>query len=258
MSASVSCPCDRYYDGSCTAVATCERGIITIPTAEVTAHAEVPPATQAEHTPTASAEHAELAAPAEHPELAARAVQAIHAAHTENPERTAHAAVDDNHGENLNRLRAAVLGANDGIVSTAAVLVGVAGATSNPQTIAMSGLAAVIGGAVSMALGEYVSVSSQRDSERAMGMSQLVNPWSAGIASFISFILGAALPFAAALFAPVAVIFGVTLIALALTGALSAHLSNVPKTRAILRIVIGGMAALAVTFAVGSIFGAAI
>lgn len=230
MSTSVSCPCDRYYDGSCTAVATCERGIITIPTAEVTAHAEVPPATQAEHT-TASAEHPELAGPAD---------------------------VDENHGESLNRLRAAVLGANDGIVSTAAVLVGVAGATSNPQTIAMSGLAAVIGGAVSMALGEYVSVSSQRDSERAMGMSQLVNPWSAGIASFISFILGAALPFAAALFAPVAVIFGVTFIALALTGALSAHLSNVPKTRAVLRIVIGGMAALAVTFAVGSVFGAAI
>ena len=218
MSTSVSCPCDRYYDGSCTAVATCERGIIAIPTAEVT----VP------------AEHPELAAPTEHPD------------------------VDDNHGESLNRLRAAVLGANDGIVSTAAVLVGVAGATSNPQTIAMSGLAAVIGGAVSMALGEYVSVSSQRDSERAMGMSQLVNPWSAGIASFISFILGAALPFAAALFAPVAVIFGVTFVALALTGALSAHLSNVPKTRAMLRIVIGGMAALAVTFAVGSVFGAAI
>lgn len=231
MSTSVSCPCDRFYDGSCTAVATCERGIITIPTAEVTAHAEVPPATQAEHTPTAPAEHPELTEPAD---------------------------VDDNHGESLNRLRAAVLGANDGIVSTAAVLVGVAGATSNPQTIAMSGLAAVIGGAVSMALGEYVSVSSQRDSERAMGMSQLVNPWSAGIASLISFILGAALPFAAALFAPVAVIFGVTFIALALTGALSAHLSNVPKTRAMLRIVIGGMAALAVTFAVGSVFGAAI
>ncbi len=232
MSTSVSCPCDRYYDGSCTAVATCERGVITIPTAEVTAPAE----------------HPELAAPAGHPELPESA----------EPTENTPADVDENHGESLNRLRAAVLGANDGIASTAAVLVGVAGATSNPQTIAMSGLAAVIGGAVSMALGEYVSVSSQRDSERAMGMSQLVNPWSAGIASFISFILGAALPFAAALFAPVAVIFGVTFVALALTGALSAHLSNVPKTRAVLRIVIGGMAALAVTFAVGSVFGAAI
>ena len=164
MSTSVSCPCDRYYDGSCVAVDTRERQTVTIPTTEVT-------------TPAARAKH------------------------------TGHA---------------------------------------------------VIGGAVSMALGEYVSVSSQRDSERTMGMSQLVNPWSAGVASFISFILGAALPFAAALFAPVAVIFGVTLMALALTGALSAHLSNVPKTRAVLRIVVGGMLALAVTFAGGSIFGAAI
>lgn len=233
MSTSVSCPCDRYYDGSCVAVDACECQTVTIATTEVTTSAA-----RAKHT--------------------GRAVQAEHAAHTENPEQNAHATVDDNHGESLNRLRAAVLGANDGIVSTAAVLVGVAGATNNPQTIAMSGLAAVIGGAVSMALGEYVSVSSQRDSERTMGMSQLVNPWSAAVASFISFILGAALPFAAALFAPVAVIFGVTLIALTLTGAPSAHLSNVPKTRAILRIVIGGMLALAVTFAVGSIFGAAI
>lgn len=164
MSTSVSCPCDRYYDGSCVAVDACERQTVTISTTEVT-------------------------------------TSVAHAKYTGR---------------------------------------------------------AVIGGAVSMALGEYVSVSSQRDSERAMGMSQLVNPWSAGIASFISFILGAALPFAAALFAPVSVIFGVTFVALALTGALSAHLSNVPKTRAVLRIVIGGMLALAVTFAVGSIFGAAI
>ncbi|GAA2718687.1 VIT family protein [Actinocorallia aurantiaca] len=66
----------------------------------------------------------------------------------------------------LNALRAGVLGANDGIVSTAAVVVGVAGATSSAQPILLAGLAASIGGAVSMALGEYVSVHSQRDSQR--------------------------------------------------------------------------------------------
>jgi len=66
----------------------------------------------------------------------------------------------------LNALRAGVLGANDGIVSTAAVVVGVAGATSSTQPILLAGLAASIGGAVSMALGEYVSVHSQRDSQR--------------------------------------------------------------------------------------------
>lgn len=58
-------------------------------------------------------------------------------------------------GERMNRLRAGVLGANDGIVSTAAVVVGVAGATDSTSAIATAGLAAVVGGAISMALGEY-------------------------------------------------------------------------------------------------------
>jgi VIT1/CCC1 family predicted Fe2+/Mn2+ transporter len=65
----------------------------------------------------------------------------------------------------LNALRAGVLGANDGIVSTAAVVVGVAGATSSTRPVLLAGLAAAIGGAISMALGEYVSVHSQRDSQ---------------------------------------------------------------------------------------------
>lgn len=165
MSTSVSCLCDRYHDGSCAAVDTCERQTITIPTTEVSARAAHCHVEYVEHT-----ERAELLEHAQHAELREHLAQA----------------------------------------------------------------------------------------ERVMGLSQLVNPWSAGIASFISFLLGAALPFAAALFAPVSVIFGVTFVALALTGALSAHLSGVPKTRAVLRIVIDGMLALAVTFAVGSIFGAAI
>lgn len=68
----------------------------------------------------------------------------------------------------LNWLRAAVLGANDGIVSTAGIVVGVAGATSSRGPIFTAGLAGLVAGAVSMALGEYVSVSSQRDSEKAL------------------------------------------------------------------------------------------
>lgn len=67
----------------------------------------------------------------------------------------------------LNWLRAAVLGANDGIVSVAGIVVGVAGATSARGPIFTAGLAGLVAGAVSMALGEYVSVSSQRDSETA-------------------------------------------------------------------------------------------
>lgn len=70
--------------------------------------------------------------------------------------------------QKLNWLRAGVLGANDGIVSVAAVVVGVAGATSGNGAVLAAGLAALVGGAVSMALGEYVSVSSQRDTERAL------------------------------------------------------------------------------------------
>jgi VIT1/CCC1 family predicted Fe2+/Mn2+ transporter len=64
-------------------------------------------------------------------------------------------------------LRAAVLGANDGIVSTASLLVGVASAGSSRDAVITAGIAGLTAGAVSMALGEYVSVSSQRDSERA-------------------------------------------------------------------------------------------
>lgn len=71
-------------------------------------------------------------------------------------------------GNRLNALRAAVLGANDGIVSTAGLVMGVVGATSDRGTIVVSGLAALVAGALSMGAGEYVSVSTQRDSERSM------------------------------------------------------------------------------------------
>lgn len=68
----------------------------------------------------------------------------------------------------LNWLRAAVLGANDGIVSLAALVVGVAAATTTSHTILLTGIAGLLAGALSMAVGEYVSVSSQRDTERAL------------------------------------------------------------------------------------------
>jgi VIT1/CCC1 family predicted Fe2+/Mn2+ transporter len=68
----------------------------------------------------------------------------------------------------LNWLRAGVLGANDGIVSTAGLVVGVAGATTSTAAVLTAGVAGLTAGAVSMALGEYVSVSSQRDTERAL------------------------------------------------------------------------------------------
>lgn len=70
--------------------------------------------------------------------------------------------------QRLNWLRAGVLGANDGIVSVAAVAVGVAAATAQTGPILTAGVAALVGGAISMALGEYVSVSSQSDSQKAL------------------------------------------------------------------------------------------
>jgi len=221
-------------------------------------------------------------------------------------------------GEKLNRLRAAVLGANDGIVSTAAVVVGVAGATSSSREIITAGVAALVGGAVSMALGEYVSVSSQRDAENAAigternlhdndpagefnhlvqayknsGLSEetaiavaqertandplaahlevhygideedLVSPWSAAIASFLAFFVGALIPLVTIIAAPASVrlliTMTVTLIALAVTGFISAKLGNAKPGRAVVRLVVGGALALAVTFGAGSLLGTSV
>ncbi|MFJ5830544.1 VIT family protein [Streptomyces sp. NPDC093089] len=81
---------------------------------------------------------------------------------------TAH---DEDHGgglgSRLNWLRAAVLGANDGVVSTAGLVVGVAGATESRAALLTAGLSGLLAGSMSMAAGEYVSVSTQRDSEKA-------------------------------------------------------------------------------------------
>lgn len=69
--------------------------------------------------------------------------------------------------ERIGWLRAAVLGANDGIVSTASLVLGVAAAGADPKAVLVSGVAGLVAGAMSMAAGEYVSVSSQSDTERA-------------------------------------------------------------------------------------------
>ena len=74
----------------------------------------------------------------------------------------------DNISSRLNWLRAGVLGANDGIVSTAGIVIGVAGATTSRAIIVTAGIAGLAAGAMSMAVGEYVSVSTQKDSEKAL------------------------------------------------------------------------------------------
>ncbi len=86
-------------------------------------------------------------------------------ASTQVPHDEPHAA---SHASLLNKLRAAVLGANDGIISIAGLVMGVAGATTDSAALLTAGVAGLAAGAISMAVGEYVSVSAQRDSERAL------------------------------------------------------------------------------------------
>jgi vacuolar iron transporter family protein len=221
----------------------------------------------------------------------------------------------DGVGVRLNWLRAAVLGANDGIVSTAGVVVGVAGATSDRGTIVVAGVAALVAGAMSMAAGEYVSVSTQRDSELALldkergelrdepedelaelaglyverGLDEdlalqvarqltahdalgahaeaelgidpddITSPWRAALASMVAFSIGALLPLLtitlAAESARVWVTVGSVTAALALTGYTSARLGYGPVGRAVLRNMTGGLFAMAITFAVGTLIG---
>lgn len=218
----------------------------------------------------------------------------------------------------LNWLRAAVLGANDGIVSVAGIVVGVAGATTATGPILTAGLAGLAAGAVSMALGEYVSVSSQRDSETALlakerreleltpeaelaeltaiyqakGLAphtaarvarelhahdalaahldaelnldpnDIANPRQAAAASAASFTTGALLPLLAILLPPAAWRVPVTviavLIALGVAGAISARVGGARVGRATLRVIVGGAAGLAFTYAIGHLIGVAV
>lgn len=216
----------------------------------------------------------------------------------------------------LNALRAGVLGANDGIVSVAGIVIGVAAATSSRATIATAGIAGLTAGAMSMAAGEYVSVSTQRDSERALvatevaelrddpeaelvelagmyvdrglttelahevarqltakdalaahaevelgiDLGDLANPWTAAGTSMAAFTLGGALPLIAILVPGagqrVLVTVLAVLIALALTGYVSARLGGSSLARPIARNMLGGALAMAVTYGVGALVGA--
>jgi len=183
----------------------------------------------------------------------------------------------------LNGLRAGVLGANDGIVSVAAIVVGVAAATDSLTALVMAGVAGLSAGALSMASGEYVSVSSQRDAERAMlhagrtvgdaggpamtdaehgDDTDLVNPWQAAWSSFFAFVVGGLLPLAAVLVVPagarVPVTFAAVVLALALTGWVSARLGGARVLPAVRRNVLGGALAMAVTYGVGALVGVAL
>jgi vacuolar iron transporter family protein len=215
----------------------------------------------------------------------------------------------------LNWLRAGVLGANDGIVSTAGLVIGVAAATTERGAVLTAGLAGLAAGAMSMAVGEYVSVSTQRDAEKALiakeireldeepeaelaelagiyrgkGLSgdlalqvaeqltahdalaahaevelgidpeNYTNPWHAAWASMAAFTIGALLPLFAIVLPPTAWRIPVTVVAvvlaLAFTGLVSARLGKSDAKRATVRVVIGGLLAMAVTYGIGALMG---
>jgi len=167
----------------------------------------------------------------------------------------------------LNRLRAAVLGANDGIVSTASVLMGVAGANANSKMLFTAGIAALVAGALSMAVGEYVSVSSQRDAEKVNSKlakedsdeADYTNPWQAAIASLVAFIIGGLIPLLTVIVAPGTTKIPATVIAvvvgLIFTGYFSATIGGASRLRAITRVIAGGLIAMAITYFIGAAFG---
>ncbi|KAL8171931.1 hypothetical protein V2J09_023735 [Rumex salicifolius] len=172
-------------------------------------------------------------------------------------------------------LRAAILGANDGLLSTASLMMGVGAVKEDIKAMILTGFVGLIGGALSMAIGEFVSVYSQLDIERAQMMRQtqvggpvadteeeegLPNPFQAAAASAIAFSGGAVVPLMAAMFIRaykarlVAVVVAVT-VALAAFGWLGAVLGKAPTVRSSLRVLIGGWVAMGVTFGLTKFIG---
>jgi VIT1/CCC1 family predicted Fe2+/Mn2+ transporter len=188
-------------------------------------------------------------------------------------------------------LRAAVLGANDGIVSTASLVIGVAAAAASRNTVLLAGVAGLVAGATSMAAGVSGSVSSQRDAERAdisrerrelatdpeFEQAELTEIYvrrgldralaatvaerlmQAAVVSAVSFAVGAALPLVLIVGAPIGVRVPVTalaaLVLLALLGAVGARLGGAPAGRAALRVTVGGALAMGLTAVIGQLVG---
>jgi VIT1/CCC1 family predicted Fe2+/Mn2+ transporter len=165
----------------------------------------------------------------------------------------------------LNWLRAAVLGANDGIVSIAGVVMGVAGSGADAPAVALAGIAALTAGAISMAGGEYTSVSAQKDAEVAFGRESqdvTANPWTAAWASFVAFTAGGILPLLAILgpWQPLRelVTVAAVLIALALTGWWAADRGGASRRRSIIRNVIVSVLTMTISYGLGALLGVTI
>ncbi|TVT98041.1 hypothetical protein EJB05_56674, partial [Eragrostis curvula] len=173
-------------------------------------------------------------------------------------------------------LRAAVLGANDGLVSVASLMIGVGAVSATRKAMLVSGLAGLVAGACSMAIGEFVSVYAQYDIEvsqiRRGGSGSdaagdgkkegesLPSPTQAALASALAFAVGALLPLLAGVFIPswaarVAAVCAATSAGLGTFGAAGAYLGGSSMLRSGLRVLIGGWFAMLVTYGVLRLFG---
>ncbi|KAI3803849.1 hypothetical protein L1987_32012 [Smallanthus sonchifolius] len=166
-------------------------------------------------------------------------------------------------------LRAAVLGATDGLVSVASLMMGVGAVKHDVRAMILTGFAGLVAGACSMAIGEFVSVYSQRDVEVAQmkrdGRSggnndqesekeALPNPIQAAAASAFAFMLGAIMPLLAAAFivdhkVRLGVVVATVSLALVVFGWIGAFLGRTPVMKSCLRVLVGGWMAMAITFA---------
>jgi VIT1/CCC1 family predicted Fe2+/Mn2+ transporter len=161
----------------------------------------------------------------------------------------------------LNWLRAAVLGANDGIVSVAGMVMGVAGAGGDRTAVMLAGVAATVAGAISMGGGEYISVSAQKDSEISAGRRyELItaNPWAAAWSSALAFTIGALLPLIA-MTGPweqreVATALAV-IVALSITGWWAAWAGKFQITKSILRNVMVSILTMGISYLIGQLLG---
>ncbi|KAF3437147.1 hypothetical protein FNV43_RR19900 [Rhamnella rubrinervis] len=169
-------------------------------------------------------------------------------------------------------LRAAVLGANDGLLSTASLMMGVGAVRKDAKIMILTGFAGLVAGACAMAIGEFVSVHSQYDIEVAQmkregnetetEKEKLPNPYTAAAASAVSFVAGALVPLLGACFIKeykvrLGVVIAVVSLALVGFGALSAFLGKAPAFKSSLRVLLGGWLAMGITFGLTKAIGAA-
>ena len=176
-------------------------------------------------------------------------------------------------------LRAAVLGANDGLVSTASLMMGVGAVKQDIKVMILTGFAGLVAGACSMAIGEFVSVHSQLDIELAQmkrekerrnnggkeeqeegAKESLPNPLQAAAASALAFSVGALVPLLAASFirgykVRLGVVVAAVTLALMIFGWLGAALGKAPAVRSSLRVLVGGWLAMAITFGLTKLIG---